>query len=79
MDAIFSSIGSLLGAFKDPTQIVLLLVAIAEGVIIYKLGIFFFTRYQDDIESRLKAATAFDNLAKGIDKLSERVGNAKAQ
>lgn len=62
MDALLESIGRLLGVFKDPTQVILLLVAIAEGFAIYKLVRFFLDRTDKDLEARVKLATAMEGL-----------------
>ena len=62
MDALLESIGKLFGAFKDPVQIVLLLICFAEGWALYKLASIFITSHQAQIESRLKMASALEAL-----------------
>ena len=72
MDALLESIGKLLGVFKDPVNVILLLLCLAEGWVIYRFGRFMMERYDKDIESRLKSAESFDGLTKAIEGLSDR-------
>lgn len=62
MDALLESIGRLFGAFKDPVQIILLLICLAEGFGIYKLVRFFLDRTDKDMDARVKLATAMEGL-----------------
>ena len=72
MDSLFESIGKLLGVFKDPTQVVLLLLCFAEGFAIYKLVRFFLDRIDKDLEARIKFSTALEGLTEII---KEKVGD----
>lgn len=62
MDALLEAIGRLLGVFKDPTQVLLLLICFAEGFAIYKLVRFFLDRTDKDMDARVKLATAMEGL-----------------
>jgi hypothetical protein len=62
MDSFFEAIGKLLGVFKEPTQVVLLLVALAEGFGIYKLARFIFDQIEKDRERDLNLAKAMEGL-----------------
>jgi len=62
MDSFFDSLGKLLGTFKDPTQVVLLLICIGEAVFIYKIARFVMDRYDKEIESRGVLANALNGL-----------------
>lgn len=72
MDALLESLGKLLGVFKDPTQVLLLLVATAEGFAIYKIMRWIFDRMDRDLEARTKLATAMEGLT---DIIKEKIGN----
>ena len=75
MDALLASLGKLFGVFTDPAQVVLLLIALAEGFAIYKLVSFFLERTEKDMESRVKLATALEGLTAII---KEKIGNGKS-
>ena len=62
MDALLESVGRLLGTFKDPVQVLLLLICFAEGFALYKLASIFIVGHQAQIESRLKMASALEAL-----------------
>ena len=66
MDALFESVGRLLGVFKDPVNVILLLVALVEGFFLYKMVSFLQQRFDKDIESRTLLATALNGLTKAI-------------
>ena len=63
----------MLGVFKDPTQVVLLLIAAAEGFAIYKLVRFFLDRTDRDLEARVKLATAMEGLTAIIKEVKEKM------
>jgi hypothetical protein len=62
MDALLEAIGNLFKVFKDPLQVFMLLIIIAEGVGIWKLVRFFLDRTDKDMEARVKLATAMEGL-----------------
>ena len=62
MDELLGSIGRLFSTFKDPVQVLLLLICFAEGFALYKLASIFITSHQAQIESRLKMAAALEGL-----------------
>lgn len=62
MDALLEALAKLLGVFKDPAQVVLLLVAVAEGFALYKLVRVLLTSWEAAIVSREKMADALDGL-----------------
>ena len=66
MDALFESIGKLFLVFKDPVNVILLLVAIVEGFFLYKMVSFLQQRFDKDIESRTLLATALNGLTRAI-------------
>ena len=66
MDALIESVGRLLGMFKDPVNVILLLVALVEGFFLYKMVSFLQQRFDKDIESRTLLATALNGLTKAI-------------
>ena len=70
MDALLESVGRLLGTFKDPVQVLLLLICFAEGFALYKLASIFITSHQAQIESRLKMAAALEALT---DMIKEKI------
>ena len=66
MDALFESIGKLFLVFKDPVNVILFLLAAAEGFFLYKFVQFLQDRYDKDIASRSSLATALTGLTKAI-------------
>lgn len=74
MDALLAELARLLGVFRDPVNVVLLLVSIAEGAAIYRLVRFFMDRSDKDLEGRIKLATALEGLEEII---REKLSNAK--
>jgi hypothetical protein len=62
MDALLEALGRLLGVFKDPLQVFMFLIIVAEGFGIYKLTRFFLDRTDKDMEARVKLATAMEGL-----------------
>ena len=62
MDPIWAQVARLFGVFTEPVQVVLLLIAGAEGFAIYKLVRFFLDRTDRDLEARVKLATAMEGL-----------------
>ena len=70
MDALLESVGRLLGTFKDPVQVLLLLICFAEGFALYKLASIFITGHNAQVESRLKMAAALEALT---DMIKEKI------
>ena len=66
MDALLESIGKLFLVFKDPVNVILLILALVEGFFIYKFVLFLQDRYDKDIASRASLATALSGLTKAI-------------
>ena len=66
MDALFESIGRLLGVFRDPVNVLLLLGLAGLGYWNTRLTQFIMQRYDKDIESRASLATALNGLTKAI-------------
>lgn len=75
MDALLEAIAKLLGTFKDPVQVVLLLVCLAEGFGLYKIIRFLLDRADKDMEARVKVATAMEGLT---DIIKEKMANGKS-
>lgn len=73
VDALFEAVGKLLGVFKDPVNVILLLVVVAEGVIIWKGLTFYLGWVKSQTEADLKMSSSLD----GLTKLVERIANAK--
>jgi hypothetical protein len=71
MDALLESLGRLLGIFKEPVQVLMLLVIVSQAFGIYKLVVFFLDRTDKDMEARVKLATSLDGLADIIDRLEK--------
>lgn len=62
MDALFEALGKLLSVFKDPVNVILLFVCLAEGFGLYKIVRFIMDRSERDLEARVKLATAMEGL-----------------
>lgn len=62
MDALLEAFARLIGTFKDPVNVVFLLVCAAEAAIIYKFSKFLMDRYSQDIESRAKMASVLEQI-----------------
>ena len=63
MDELLKAVANLLGTFKDPTQVLLLLVALGEAFIIWRGVRWMMERNEKDIEARLSLATALQQWA----------------
>ena len=66
MDALLESIGRLFGVFKDPVNVILLLLAMVEGFFLYKFVQFWQSSHLKEIDSRVALATALNGLTKAI-------------
>ena len=62
VDPIFAAVSRLFGVFTEPVQVVLLLIAIAEGAAIYFLARFIFGNIEKDRERDLAQAKATEGL-----------------
>ena len=62
MDPIWAQVARLIGVFTEPVQVVLLLIAIAEGAAIYFLGRYILNNIEKDRERDLAQARATEGL-----------------
>lgn len=67
MDDLLSAIGRLFGIFKDPVNVLLLLIVLGEAFGIWKLAKFIMDRYDADIKSRADLASAIQGFTKQLD------------
>lgn len=67
MDALLESIGKLFGIFKDPVNVLLLLIVLGEAFGIYRLSKFIMDRYDADIKSRSDLATAINGFTRQLE------------
>jgi hypothetical protein len=66
MDDLLKAVANLLGTFKDPTQVLLLLVALGESFIIWRFVRWLMERNEKDIEARTLLATTLGQLADAV-------------
>lgn len=76
MDGLFEGLGKLLGTFKDPTQVVLLLVCLAEGFGLYRLVKFLTDNYKTSIENDLRNAQALEGVQRILEKVVANGGKS---
>lgn len=71
MDELAAAIGKLLGVFKDPVNVILLLLVIGEGFGIWKLVRFLMDRYEADVKSRADLAAAIQGFTKQLGEIED--------
>lgn len=75
MDGLFEAIGKLLGVFKDPVNVILLLVASVEGVAIWKLIALIVENWKIGIQNDGNNAKALEGVQRILEK---RFGDGKS-
>ena len=73
MDALLEAVARLLGTFKDPVQVVLLLMCFALSFALYKLARFMMDSYEAQINSRVQLANALDGLTSIIKEVKDKM------
>jgi len=67
MDELLAAIGKLFGIFKDPVNVLLLLIVCGEAFGLWKMAKFVMDRYDADIKSRSDLATAINGFTKQLE------------
>lgn len=73
MEALLEAIAKLFGVFKDPVNVILLLLVCGLSFSLYKAMKFIADRYDADIKSRSDFAAALNNFTQRLGNIEDNV------